>query len=172
MPTNREAFRFFLANAGYASPPGRAACGKMLADAEQWAKDNGLETLWEPEPEPDLSWMSDAERKREHDIEMARIVRECPRHGMKCQHAETLASLGNIVDADGNYRRVIEAELALEAFANGRDLPKPDHCDHCQERFHDDDLGEVVWERRSLIVCESCERFYKANGRFSKDSER
>jgi len=31
---------------------------------------------------------------------------------------EVLASLGSIIGADANYRRVIEAELALEAFAD------------------------------------------------------
>jgi hypothetical protein len=35
-------WRFFLENAGYAAPPGRAVCALGLAKAEQWAEQKAL----------------------------------------------------------------------------------------------------------------------------------
>jgi hypothetical protein len=50
----------------------------------------------------------------EHDVLWARLVRPCPEHGTDCCHAETLQSLGMIIDPDRDYRRVVRAELAAE----------------------------------------------------------
>lgn len=112
---NLKAVRFFADNAGYSTPPGRMKCAALLAEAESWARDEGLVHVWSFEEYPDHSWMDDSEREREHITEQAGLYRPCPTHGIDCLHAELLASLGNIVDADETYRRIVNAELALEA---------------------------------------------------------
>jgi hypothetical protein len=101
-----SAWRFFLENAGYCTPPGRAAFALALAHAERWAQENDLTFTWEPDFDPDLSWMSEGERAKEHVSE-----------GCVCRDAEghVLTSLWGIVDADQKYRRVVEGELASEA---------------------------------------------------------
>jgi len=101
-----RAWRFFLKHTGYCTPPGRAACALALAHAEQWAHESHLRFTWEPDFDPDLSWMSKVERAKEHVCE-----------GCICRDTEgnVLASLWGIVDADDEYRRVVEGELASEA---------------------------------------------------------
>jgi hypothetical protein len=37
-------WRFFLENAGYATPPSRAVCALELARAEQWAEQEGIDS--------------------------------------------------------------------------------------------------------------------------------
>ena len=118
----RRAFRFFLDNAGYATPPGKAVCALSLVKAEQWADSEGLEFVTEPDFDADLSFADtwperdrEAFHKQEHEVICARLVRPCPDHGTDCKHAVTLASLCGIVDADSSYLRVIRAELASEA---------------------------------------------------------
>jgi hypothetical protein len=64
---------------------------------------------WEYDHDVDLSWMSAAERKRDHEV-LGCILRGAD--------GEVLESLWGIVDADANYRRTIQAELALEADAS------------------------------------------------------
>lgn len=103
---NRRAWRFFLEHAGYATPPGRAACAASLARAEEQAQGAGLRFEWVADEYPDLSWMDEAEAARDYEV-LGCVV--CDPAG---QH---LASLWGIVDADANYRRVVEAELAAEA---------------------------------------------------------
>jgi|SRR5215472_11457019 len=114
MPITRKAFDFFRANAG--GVVGYTAHNAItLARAEAWAKREGIRFVWEPDDDADWSWMDDDERKREHTVEGCRAVRvhECERCGHET--ADTLASLWGIFDADNAYRRVVEAELALEA---------------------------------------------------------
>jgi hypothetical protein len=108
---------FFYQNAGYSydtktetPEQGRLRCSKDLAEAETVGQRLGYEFEWEFDECPDLSWMSDEEREQEHEVLCCRIVdHENPRY--------SLASLCGITDADSNYRRVIEAELASEAIA-------------------------------------------------------
>lgn len=114
-PSLFTSWLFFKANAGYATPPGPAMCALLLARAEAWLKSQpDLVVVWGVEQEPDLSFMPDAERAKDHEVEYCAIVRPCPEHGARCLHAEWLESLGNIVDASNEYRRVVVAELALE----------------------------------------------------------
>lgn len=99
--------RFFQAHAG--GVVGETAKTAIdLARAERAAVDMDWEATWEPEPEPDLSWMDPDERMQEHVVEMA-VLRD--------DEGNVVASLGNIVDADDTYRRVVNAELACEANA-------------------------------------------------------
>lgn len=101
----KQAYRFMFDNAGYATPPGRAVCAAQLARAEAEAKQAGVTYQWDADVDCDVSWMSEAERKQDHVCEyvIARL------------NGQVIGSLGGIVDATDEYRRVIEAELAAEA---------------------------------------------------------
>ena len=58
-----SAFRFFIENAGYCTPPGAGVCALALAKAEQWANDNGVEFRIEGDPDADKACLkSTAER--------------------------------------------------------------------------------------------------------------
>lgn len=102
-------YRFFRRQ-GYA-----AAYARELARAECWADLNGYGVRWEGEDNPDTSWCDDCNaRKSGHSHEITCAIMTAP-------GGETVvASLGNIVDADAVYTRVVEAELAIEAYANWR----------------------------------------------------
>lgn len=110
---DRKAFRFFLNNAGYSNPPGRVACAAALAKAEKKARDLNLSFYWEADNDADLG-------DHEYWCAMAK-------HGKNCSHSaegvslmvngSVLESLWGIIDATADYRRVVEAELALEALA-------------------------------------------------------
>lgn len=107
---SRSAFKFFHDNAGYVV--GRCAIGAIaLARAERAAFDLDLAVTWEPDADPDLGdhamWCSAEARGlcTGHDVQIA------------CLHdaaGDVVGSLGGIIDADRNYRRVIRAELAQE----------------------------------------------------------
>lgn len=100
----RRAFRFFHENAGYVL--GERAIGALaLARAEDWAHGAGLEYVWEYSVDPDTSWMDARQR-------------ECSNEFTDCVaylDGVPVASLHEIYNADATYRRVVEAELALEA---------------------------------------------------------
>lgn len=96
----RNAFRFFLEHAGYATPPGRAQCALNLARAEREGKARG----WTLEIDPD------DESTREEGS---------PRYFFALYGSafpgKVLACIGG-VDVDGGpYARVLFAELAQEA---------------------------------------------------------
>lgn len=115
--TTREAFRFMLEHAGYATPPGRAVCALDLARAEQLlnrAVELGVASI---------EWVDDDEP---YDTDDAVILRglESGRFvgpgGCVVQCGDAIASLwGIVVEAptamgDDPYVRVVAAELALE----------------------------------------------------------
>jgi hypothetical protein len=112
--TAREAF--FFDNAGYSyhtatekPEQGRARCARELARAEVYAGEQGWEFTWEDD------WMCGS-----HVREFGRESYEhepstCESCVLRDAEGNVLASLGCIDDADSNYRRVIEAELASEA---------------------------------------------------------
>jgi hypothetical protein len=122
MKTPVFTWRFFLENAGYASPPGRSVCALELARAEQWAEQEGIEFRLEDEPDPDDSFVEtwplryrQAWDKENHSCYSVICYRPCPEHGRDCKHKEVLASLGEIFDPTDDYLRVVRAELASEA---------------------------------------------------------
>ena len=84
------------------------ACAKSLADAEQVAIEEEWTYGWDYDQYPDLSWMTDEERRGHHEV-LVCVLRD--------SGGDVLASLGGIVDPDTNYMRVIQAELAAEAIA-------------------------------------------------------
>ena len=108
---------FFYQNTGYSYDPktetaeqGHIRCAKQLAEAEQYARNLVWVFEWEFDQDPDFSWMTDEERKQEHEVLCCRIPDP---ENMRF----SLASLCGITDPDSNYRRVVEAELASEALA-------------------------------------------------------
>jgi hypothetical protein len=113
---------FFLENAGYATPPGRAVCALELARAEQWAEQEGIEFRLEDDPDADASFVETwplryqkVWKKQSHSCYSVICYRPCPDHGWDCKHKEVLASLGGIFDPTDDDLRVVRAELALEA---------------------------------------------------------
>lgn len=129
----RERFRFFLEHAGYATPPGRAACALELARAEK-----GLECAL-AYGEASVRWVDDDVAYDPGDVctedEAARKFDSGEWVGpLGCivaigdeQHPRAVASLWGIVlnsrgvpsdwQAGDPYARVIVAELAGEALA-------------------------------------------------------
>ncbi len=104
----QQAYLFFLRNAGYSYDPktetkqaGRSRCARQLAKAERDAAALGFTFEWQ-----------------EDDIFASHGHDEHPNTCEVCfclDGDKVLASLGCIDDATREYRRVIEAELALEA---------------------------------------------------------
>lgn len=91
---------------GETEKQGKARCARELAQAERWARDNGLTFTWED------------------DWEIGSHVREYDGYEREPETCETciawdangdvVASLGCVDDATPEYRRVIEAQLASE----------------------------------------------------------
>lgn len=122
------AVKFFAQHAGFSYDPktetpaqGKARGARRLAAAEAWAKAEGLEVVWEPEQANPVDVFGEPDPVNgpfyDPDAEFfcAVLCRPCSDHGTSCRHAEVLASLGMIADPSLEYRRVVEAELALEA---------------------------------------------------------
>jgi hypothetical protein len=116
-----ERFRFFLQHAGYATPPGRAACALSLARAEHVARDIADATFeWEYDTDQPIEDLLDSSIFRSEE----EFKTYCDRYRddvsvclLRDAKGEVRASLCGIIGADSKYRRVVEAELALEAFA-------------------------------------------------------
>lgn len=114
-----EALQFHYEHGGYCYDPaterpedGRARCALAAAGAEAWAKEQGLEFRWEDD------WQVGSHRDafgRGSAYEDAE-PETCEQCGAWLGD-ECLAAIGCVDDADDNYRRVIEAELAMEARA-------------------------------------------------------
>ncbi len=114
--TKQTAYAFFYAQAGYGYQPdqetkeqGRRRCAMQLTEAEQWARDNDVSfewsiddldsSEWNDDPEPWAQWRCVA-----HDEDGAVVASLCG------------IDFGRDVEPWGQpYRRVVEAELALEA---------------------------------------------------------
>lgn len=105
-------YHFFLKHAGYSYDPktetpaqGRINTAKRLAMAERYAQDHDWSYTWEPDNDGYHSY-----------LEAGQTVETCEFCVLTDDSGDVLASLGCIDDADDNYRRVVEAELALEAY--------------------------------------------------------
>lgn len=107
-------YAFFLKHSGYSYDPatetetetqGRRRCARETAAAEAAAIAAGATWEWHHDPDGE-----DADGKRTSDY-YGCVLRDAS--------GEALASLWNIDDATMPYRRVVQGELALEAF--GRD---------------------------------------------------
>jgi hypothetical protein len=133
-----NAYQFFLKHAGYSYDPatqspmqGRIQGARKLAAAERKARDTGYSFSWEVDPTgTSADWIADNEDGGRNcnpwqlwacDCYSAEEARQSAPIGPRI-----LASLGGIdFGRDGEpwgdpYRRVVEAELALEALAGGQ----------------------------------------------------
>lgn len=126
----QTSYHFFLEHAGWSYAPGvetkqqgRARGAKLLAAAEKWAHSQELVAVWvfDEDCGPDQFDMEeDKAFVLEHGAVGCMLYRPCPEHGTDCKHAIVLESLWGITESlnnreRDNYRRVVEAELALEA---------------------------------------------------------
>jgi hypothetical protein len=109
-----RSYRFFLEFAGYCVGF-RAQGAFTLAKAERFATDHEWEAVWEWDEDADLSWMSEEERNREHEVLCCLL---------KDADGNILAALCGITDPDSNYQRVVTAELSLEAMVNSQQLDR------------------------------------------------
>lgn len=107
-----DAERFFYEHAGWGYSPGeetpeqgRERGAKALAEAEAWAKREGVEFRWDDDFGIDHVAEFDCYDTEPETCEV------CVAYIDGC----VVASLGCIDDADDNYRRVVMAELADEA---------------------------------------------------------
>ena len=118
-PRRETPYRFFYKHAGYGYNPrvetaeqGRRRGARALAAAEAYATAAGWEYQWDYDPEPCIGC----------DCGSA----DCPcssgaPHEILCvllndrDNGRTLAALGGICGATREYRRVVAAELAMEA---------------------------------------------------------
>lgn len=107
-----RAYRLFFDHAGYIAGH-RAECALSLARAEQHARDNDWQAEWVGDEFADLSWMSDEERQREHEV-LGCVLKDST--------GNVLASLWGITDPDRQYMRVVEAELASESLHNEQQI--------------------------------------------------
>lgn len=106
---DREAFEFFHRAASYVVGE-RALGAATLARAEQWGDDLDIELALEPDWDPDLSWMDEEERARDH---------ECYDAFLSYDGKLLPFSVGGVVDPDADFLRLLRAELLTEAM----DLP-------------------------------------------------
>lgn len=98
-----RAVAFFMEHAGYSYDP------EALATAEEYAFNHSLEYRWADD------WSVD--HQKEFDCYEDGGPETCEYCQLIDVDGKVLASLGCIDDATASYRRVIEAELALEAMA-------------------------------------------------------
>lgn len=109
------AWRFFRANAG--GVVGQTALTALhLARAEQHASDKGWTVEWEHDDhtvDRHEDWCAAAARGNAKDCRHEILVASLIDENGTCR-----ANLGGIIDPDHMYRRVIEAELALESLGS------------------------------------------------------
>ncbi len=112
-----ERERWMYDHAGWSDPPGREECARASALAEEKARERvatgDWRYVWKDDPYADDSWMGEEEKREEHTAEVCLLQSRCP----CCGTWVTIASCGGIFDADSDYRRVMESDLALEALA-------------------------------------------------------
>lgn len=120
------AFQFFFKYAGYSYDPktqtpkeGRAATARRLAAAEQYCDAHNWRIEWQDD------WSLGCSHAEFYGTGSAYDEGEpstCEIAVLYDADNNILASLGCIDDVDDNYRRVIRAELALEAMDNEKDV--------------------------------------------------
>ena len=111
----QAAYYFFLKHAGYSYDPktqtpkqGRSACVRKLAKAERDARALGYTFSWQDD------WQVGNHFEEYGEAYADGGPDTCESCVMYDEAGNVLQSLGCIDNADRNYRRVIEAELALE----------------------------------------------------------
>jgi hypothetical protein len=136
----KGAEEFFYEHAGYVYDPktqtaeeGRRATAKALANAEQWAWDNNYEFEWEREIRLATRTVELAVEAWSEFLDGTGIdpedVSDIVSVVMRTEDGEGVESLGAIIEGydneyNRNYRRVVEAELALEQQKEPWEFPK------------------------------------------------
>jgi hypothetical protein len=106
----KRAVAFFKKHGGYSTRPGETKkkaiqnSAERLARAEQYGTDMGWTVTWDYDQEE--YQLEDAEEAPPSEVLVA-VLRN--------SDGSVIGSLGGIGDPDDNYKRVVEAELALEA---------------------------------------------------------
>lgn len=83
-----------------------------LARAEYALRASSVEVSWQRDPYPDLSWC-DAEQLRELRAGETEML-ECTLYGPDGEPIESMGGI-HVLAGDESYKRVVEAELALQA---------------------------------------------------------
>ena len=111
----QQAYLFFLRHAGYSYDPktqtkqqGRSECARKLAKAERDARALGYTFEWRDD------WGVGNHFKEYGEAYANGEPSTCESCLMLDSNGEVVQSLGCIDDATREYRRVVEAELALE----------------------------------------------------------
>jgi hypothetical protein len=108
-------FRFFKAQAGFATTPGRAACALALARAEMAAHDAGMTFVYRLDAEPSWALGPDGAYHASRAYLLHAVLEDAD------EAQVSLAALGGVaIDGDAAYYRVLEAELADVALAAWR----------------------------------------------------
>ena len=108
---------FFAEHAGLSYNPatetpeqGQERTGRALAAAEEWAESHGYVVTWEDDEDGDHSYLEQSEFDGYQ-------ITTCEQATLFDRDGNVLAALGCIDDATDDYRRVVGAELAVQARA-------------------------------------------------------
>ena len=107
-----NAQQFFYDHAGFSYNPATRSASD-LARAETYAAGHDWEFTWEPDFDADASFVDTWDSLAQADWNST--DHECEVCILRDSDGNILSSCGGIFDADSDYRRVIQAELALEA---------------------------------------------------------
>ena len=111
--TTQTATQFFFEHAGYSTPPGREECARQMAEAEAKAREASITFEWVTDAEGCTGCecgQSDCDCASGADHETLGCI-------ARSEKGDVLASLWGICGATHEYQRVVEAELASEAFS-------------------------------------------------------
>lgn len=118
-----DAMDFFRTHAGYSFDPtvetaeeGRERGARAMAEAETWAAEQGITFAWEDD------WEVGSHAKYYGRPPYFVEPETCEHVAAFDPGGNVLASLGCVDDATTEYRRVVQAELALEALGDAQDI--------------------------------------------------
>lgn len=113
-----KAWWFFYANDTHVSPPGAARCSLNMARAEHWARGLGYTFAWEYEAEDFTDHFDDPEDRELASQGQVYYCLLCDSEDGTAAGLRTLASLGGILAPSAEYKRLVEASLALDVMIN------------------------------------------------------
>lgn len=155
-----DTIEFFKSHAGFSvrsdetTEQGADRSARELAQAEEYAKREDWTFSWEDD------WslgMSHADYYGPGSVyeNQDREPHSCESCILRDRHGDILASLGCVDDADQDYHRVVEAELALEAMPDGLEDQEIEYDDR-DVRFIEDPVESKL--PRGWATCGTCGR--------------
>ena len=120
-PTYAWSVEFFFVHAGYSVGPNEIRCearyqnAVALANAEKWARECGFKYDWEEDEFNSGEWNDELPFYPQWCVTML------DPNGKACEYLGCI-DFGRDNDPDYEYQRVVEAELALEAYATHKQL--------------------------------------------------